>query len=116
MIRKRIAALLLCAALLLSLTACGKKQETAASGSAQKEKITFVLDWTPNTNHTGLYVAMEKGWFDEAGIEVEVVQPPDSGAEVLVAPTRPSSASASRTPWPLPSLVTRRCPSPPLPP
>lgn len=28
----------------------------------EKEKITFVLDWTPNTNHTGLYVAQKQGF------------------------------------------------------
>ena len=49
------------------------------------EKITFVLDWTPNTNHTGLYVALEKGYFEEAGLDVEIVQPPEEGAAVLVA-------------------------------
>ena len=43
-----------------------------------------MLDWTPNTNHTGLYVAQEKGYFDEAGLEVEIVQPPEDGAEALV--------------------------------
>ena len=59
--------------------ACGKKEE------ADLEKITFVLDWTPNTNHTGLYVAQEKGYFEEAGLEVEIVQPPEDGAVVLVA-------------------------------
>ena len=48
-------------------------------------KITFCLDWTPNTNHTGIYTAIEKGYFDEAGLDVTVVQPPDDGAEVLVA-------------------------------
>lgn len=48
------------------------------------DKITFVLDWTPNTNHTGLYVAQEKGYFQDAGLEVEIVQPPEDGAEVLV--------------------------------
>ena len=47
--------------------------------------MTFVLDWTPNTNHTGIYVAQELGYFEEAGIEVEIVQPPEGGAEVLVA-------------------------------
>ncbi len=52
--------------------------------TAKKEKITFVLDWTPNTNHTGLYVAEEKGYFDEAGLEVDIVQPPEDGAEALV--------------------------------
>jgi ABC-type nitrate/sulfonate/bicarbonate transport system substrate-binding protein len=61
----------------LTLTACGKQD--------QPNKITFVLDWTPNTNHTGLYVALAKGYFDEAGIEVEVVQPPQDGSTVLVA-------------------------------
>ena len=57
----------------------------SASANEDLEKITFVLDWTPNTNHTGLYVALEKGYFEEAGLEVEVVQPPEDGAEVLVA-------------------------------
>ena len=33
-----------------------------------QEKITFCLDWTPNTNHTGLYVAQAKGYYEEAGL------------------------------------------------
>ena len=82
---KRFFALLCASALLLTLTACGGKKETPAASGEETEKLTFVLDWTPNTNHTGLYVAMDKGYFEEAGIEVEVVQPPESGAEVLVA-------------------------------
>ena len=40
-----------------------------------QEKITFCLDWTPNTNHTGLYVAQAKGYYEEAGLDVEIVQP-----------------------------------------
>jgi ABC-type nitrate/sulfonate/bicarbonate transport system substrate-binding protein len=43
-----------------------------------------VLDWTPNTNHTGLYVALEKGWFAEEGLTVNIIQPPEDGALVLV--------------------------------
>lgn len=54
-------------------------------GENEKEKITFVLDWTPNTNHTGLYVAQEKGYFEDEGLEVEIVQPPEDGADALVA-------------------------------
>jgi len=42
-----------------------------------------VLDWTPNTNHTGLYVAQEKGWFAEEGLTVEIMQPPEDGSVVL---------------------------------
>ncbi len=47
--------------------------------------VTFVLDWTPNTNHTGIYVAQEKGWFADHGIDLTIVQPPEDGAESLVA-------------------------------
>ena len=45
----------------------------------------MVLDWTPNTNHTGIYVAQEKGYFKEAGLDVSVIQPPDNEATDLVA-------------------------------
>ena len=76
---KRIFSLALILIMLLTLTACGGDN----SGKDLK-KITFVLDWTHNTNHTGLYVALEKGWFEEAGLAVEVVQPPEGGAEMLV--------------------------------
>jgi ABC-type nitrate/sulfonate/bicarbonate transport system substrate-binding protein len=51
----------------------------------ETEKITFVLDWTPNTNHTGLYVAESLGYFADQGLEVEIVQPPEDGADALVA-------------------------------
>lgn len=74
-IMKLLAALII---MMLSLTGCGKKE-------SELVKVTLVLDWTPNTNHTGFYVAEELGYFKEAGLEVEIVQPPEDGAEVLVA-------------------------------
>ena len=91
--KKRILAAVMAAAMLtLGMAGCGsannsnsENNETATTAaSAEKTKVTFVLDWTPNTNHTGLYVAQEKGYFDEAGLEVEIVQPPEDGAEALV--------------------------------
>lgn len=51
----------------------------------KNEKITLVLDWAPNTNHTGFYVAQEKGYFEEKGLDVEIIQPPEDGAAALVA-------------------------------
>lgn len=90
---KRFFTAVLTAAVLLGLTACGSTGAAGGTGSAsvsgsaaaaEKTKITFVLDWTPNTNHTGLYVAQAKGYFAEAGLDVEIVQPPEDGAEVLV--------------------------------
>lgn len=74
--KKKILAAVLCVSMIGALTACG---------NSSQEKITFVLDWTPNTNHTGLYVAAEKGYFEEAGLDVEIVQPPEDGADALVA-------------------------------
>lgn len=82
--KKRIVALFMATMMVLSLAACGNS-ESKNEDNNELEKVTFVLDWTPNTNHTGLYVAQAKGYFEEAGIEVEIVQPPEDGAEVLVA-------------------------------
>ena len=77
---KRIFALLLIAALVFSLTGCGSTPE-----KAEAETVTIVLDWTPNTNHTGIFVAQAKGYFEEAGLKATVVQPPEGGAVTLVA-------------------------------
>ena len=70
------------------LTALASTMMLAACGGAGEEdgmtKVRFALDWTPNTNHTGLYVAMEKGYFKEAGLDVEVVPYNDSNPVLLV--------------------------------
>jgi len=50
--------------------------------------IRVLLDWTPNTNHTGLFVALENGWFEEEGLRVTITQPPEDEALVLVASGR----------------------------
>lgn len=86
--KKKLIAAILSAAMIGSLTGCAKQSdntETNTQNAEELTKLTFVLDWTPNTNHTGLYVAQEKGYFEEAGLDVEIVQPPEDGAEVLVA-------------------------------
>lgn len=72
----------------LVITGCSGKKETtnAAKGQTNKlKKVTVVLDWTPNTNHTGLYVAKEKGFFRDQGLEVDIIQPGETGADQLVA-------------------------------
>ena len=35
--------------------------------------VTVALDWTPNTNHTGFFVALARGLYREAGLEVKIV-------------------------------------------
>lgn len=69
-----------------ALAGCGG-QASSDGDSASVEgltKLTFCLDWTPNTNHTGVYVAQEKGYFADEGLEVTIVQPSEDGAESVV--------------------------------
>ncbi|CAI6024219.1 ABC transporter substrate-binding protein [Cohnella rhizoplanae] len=59
---------------------------SAAGGqAADLGKVKLVLDWTPNTNHTGLYVAADQGYWKKRGLDVEIVLPPESGADQMVA-------------------------------
>ena len=56
---------------------------TASSGSLTK--LTLALDWVPNTNHTGIYVALQKGWYKDAGIDLQILPYSDGATpEVLV--------------------------------
>jgi len=47
--------------------------------------ITVLLDWIPNTNHTGMYVAKEKGYYAEEGLSVDIIQPSEGGCAALIA-------------------------------
>ncbi|MEV0355664.1 ABC transporter substrate-binding protein [Nocardia sp. NPDC050697] len=64
-LRRALARAIAAVAVLSALTAC--------SSGNQGETIRFALDWTPNTNHTGLFVALQRGWFADAGLDVEVL-------------------------------------------
>ena len=44
---------------------------------ARLTKVTLALDWYPNANHAGLFLAQERGYFAEAGLEVELYTPSD---------------------------------------
>ncbi len=77
---KKVISLIIVLTFVLGLVGCVNTES-----DPEKEKITLVLDWTPNTNHTGIFVAEANGYFEEAGLDVEVVQPPEGGAEALVA-------------------------------
>lgn len=77
---KKITAALLAAVLVFSFAACSKSSDGKTENTAELKDITVCLDWTPNTNHTGLYVALSKGYYKDAGLNVSIVQPPENGA------------------------------------
>lgn len=56
----------------------------APDAPAELTKIKVALDWTPNTNHTGLYAAKDLGYYEEAGLDVEIVSPGAAGADTMV--------------------------------
>ncbi len=64
--------------LLLMFAGCG-------SASTSGTKITVVLDWTPNTNHLGVYDAKLKGYYADAGLDVEIIEPDQNGALAQLA-------------------------------
>jgi len=72
-----IAAML--AALLLALSGCGEKRDTVTAGGATRS-LTLMLDYLPNPDHVGLYMALATGDFARAGLDVNVQTPSDPAA------------------------------------
>ena len=54
-------------------------------GDEELTSVTFMLDWVPNTNHTGVFVAEANDYFEEAGLAVEIIQPGEVYPEAAVA-------------------------------
>jgi ABC-type nitrate/sulfonate/bicarbonate transport system substrate-binding protein len=57
---------------------------SAASSSPSPEPVRLALDWTPNTDHTGFYVAQAKGWYTAAGVDLRILPYSSSAPETLM--------------------------------
>lgn len=70
------------------IVACGPTAGSSGSSTTEMavemQDITLMLDWTPNTNHTGLYVAQAQGWYAEAGLNVDIIIPGESDVHQAV--------------------------------
>ncbi|MDD7687498.1 MAG: ABC transporter substrate-binding protein [Actinomycetaceae bacterium] len=87
------------------LSACALAGCAPATGGSQSQSalrdVSFMLSWAPDTNHIGVYVAREKGWFTQAGLNVDVVAVAQAGAEQAV-----NSGLADFTLSPLANVAT----------
>jgi len=64
----------LMAVVVAGLLGCAKAPGAASSGAGGKRvKVSIALDWVPNTNHTGVYVAQANGWYAEQGLDVSIL-------------------------------------------
>jgi putative hydroxymethylpyrimidine transport system substrate-binding protein len=70
---------LLVAALAL-LAGCGEREEPGEDGSPQP--FDLALDWFPNPDHAGVYAALERGYFEDAGLDVNPQIPSDPSAPI----------------------------------
>lgn len=57
---------------------------TTFARADEHTSVTLILDWTPNTNHTGFFVAQARGYYDEANLDVSIQEPTDVLVEALV--------------------------------
>jgi putative hydroxymethylpyrimidine transport system substrate-binding protein len=82
MSRHRIPAIFAALTLLilaLALAACGEKSE---EGGAERQSFSLTLDFYPNPDHAGIYTAQERGYFEEAGLDVSIDAPSDPAAPI----------------------------------
>ena len=79
---KKIICIVLALVLVAGIAGVMLSREKAAD---EITEITLCLDWTPNTNHTGFFVADKLGYYKKEGIKISIVQPPENGAELMTA-------------------------------
>jgi len=72
-----IAAAVALLALALGLAACGEKSEEV---SAESQPLSLTLDFYPNPDHAGIYMAQKLGYFEDAGLDVSIRTPSDPAA------------------------------------
>jgi putative hydroxymethylpyrimidine transport system substrate-binding protein len=90
-----IAAALALLALALGLAACGEKSEDA---STEAQGFNLTLDFYPNADHAGIYMAQKLGYFEEAGLDVSIDTPSDPAAPLKLVAAGQSDLAISYEP------------------
>ncbi len=82
-LRKLVALGVLLPVMAMTMVGCGGSKP--APETAGLEKVVVILDYVPNTNHTGMYVALDKGYYKAMGLDVEIIEPTEGATPALVA-------------------------------
>jgi len=78
----RLTALLVAGAIALGLAACGGGGEPSTGSPSNPRPFTLVLDWYVNPDHSGIYSALDRGFFKEEGLDVQPEVPSDPAAPI----------------------------------
>ena len=70
--------------LVVMMSTFGCKAKKEIQKNHPLEKIKILLDWTPNTNHTGLFVARDLGMYKAQGLDAEIIQSSEGGVAQLI--------------------------------
>jgi ABC-type nitrate/sulfonate/bicarbonate transport system substrate-binding protein len=63
----------------------GESSAAAANDGISLTNVSLALDWTPNTNHTGIFVAQQLGYFAQRGINLEIIPYGSTAPETLIS-------------------------------
>jgi putative hydroxymethylpyrimidine transport system substrate-binding protein len=81
--------------LALGLAACGEKSE---DGGTEAQPLSLTLDFYPNPDHAGIYMAQKLGYFEEAGLDVSIDAPSDPAAPLKLVAAGQSDLAISYEP------------------
>jgi ABC-type nitrate/sulfonate/bicarbonate transport system substrate-binding protein len=68
----------------LSLGACGGDDDDDDANGTELRDVTLMLDYIPNTHHAGIYIAQREGYYEDAGLNVTIIEPAATGVEQVV--------------------------------
>ncbi len=78
----RIAVVVAMGAVALALSACGGGNEPSTGSPSNPQPFTLDLDWYVNPDHAGIYSALDRGFFKQAGLDVQPQVPSDPSAPI----------------------------------
>jgi putative hydroxymethylpyrimidine transport system substrate-binding protein len=80
--RRRGVAVLCAVVLTIGLAACGSDDDASGGSASNPQPFTLVLDWYVNPDHAGIYTALDRGFFKQAGLDVNPQVPSDPAAPI----------------------------------
>jgi putative hydroxymethylpyrimidine transport system substrate-binding protein len=80
--RRMIAPLALFAVILIGIAGCGGGEDVTTGTPSNPQPFSLELDWYVNPDHAGIYTALDRGFFKQAGLDVKPQVPSDPSAPI----------------------------------